>query len=190
MRSRNQAHRDSVELFMLITPVVYAIQSTVPSGIPAQLISKRAPDFTLMDQADRKVSLKDFKGKWLVVAFYPVDMTSGCTLQNRSYTKAIDGIKALGANVVTISAQDTASKRQFCEKESLTHTLLSDTDGSVIKAYRVLRDGGDPAKPIAKRITFYINPDGRIVAVDTKIKPATAAEDSLAILELLGAKKD
>jgi peroxiredoxin len=68
--------------------------------------------------------------------------------------------------------------------------LLSDTDGAVINAYRVLRDGGDPAKPIAKRITFYVNPDGRIVAVDTKIKPATAAEDSLAILELLGAKKD
>ena len=175
---------------MFITPVVYAAQASQPSGTPTQLISKRAPEFTLLDQADRKVALKDFKGKWLVLAFYPVDMTSGCTLQNRSYTKAIDGIKSIGANVVTISAQDTASKRQFCEKESLTHTLLSDTDGSVIKAYRVLRDGGDPAKPIAKRITFYINPDGKIVAVDTKIKPATAAEDTLAILELLGAKKD
>ena len=104
--------------------------------------------------------------------------------------QAMDAIKTIGANVVTISAQDTASKRQFCAKESLTHTLLSDTDGAVINAYRVLRDGGDPAKPIAKRITFYVNPDGRIVAVDTKIKPATAAEDSLAILELLGAKKD
>lgn len=175
---------------MLITPVVYAAQASQPPGTPTQLISKRAPEFTLMDQADRKVSLKDFKGKWLVIAFYPVDMTSGCTLQNRSYTKVIDGIKALGANVVTISGQDTASKRQFCEKEGLTHTLLSDTDGSIIRAYRVLRDGGDPAKPIAKRVTFYINPDGKIVAVDTKIKPATAAEDTLAILELLGAKKE
>jgi len=175
---------------MFITPVVCAVQAPKPLGTPTQLISKRAPEFTLQDQADRKVSLKDFKGKWLVVAFYPVDMTTGCTLQNRSYTKAVDSIKAIGATVVTISAQDTASKRQFCQKERLTHTLLSDTDGSVIKAYRVLRDGGDPAKPIAKRITFYINPDGKIVAVDTKIKPATAAEDTLAILELLGAKKD
>jgi peroxiredoxin Q/BCP len=175
---------------MLIIPVVYSLQAAMSSATPVQLISKRAPDFALLDQADRKVSLKDFKGKWLVIAFYPVDMTSGCTLQNRSYTKAMDAIKTIGANVVTISAQDTASKRQFCAKESLTHTLLSDTDGAVINAYRVLRDGGDPAKPIAKRITFYVNPDGRIVAVDTKIKPATAAEDSLAILELLGAKKD
>jgi peroxiredoxin Q/BCP len=175
---------------MLIVPVAYVVQSQVISTNPAQLISKRAPEFSLMDQNDKKVSLRDFKGKWLVIAFYPVDMTSGCTLQNRSYTKAMDAIKGFGANVITISAQDTDSKRQFCAKEGLMHTLLSDTDGSVIRAYRVLRDGVDPSKPIAKRITFYINPDGRIVAVDTKIKPATAAEDSLAILELLGAKKD
>ena len=112
---------------MFITPVVYATQASQPSGTPTQLIAKRAPDFTLLDQADRKVALKDFKGKWLVIAFYPVDMTSGCTLQNRSYTKAIDGIKAIGANVVTISAQDTASKRQFCGKGSLAHTLPCDS---------------------------------------------------------------
>ncbi len=175
---------------MLIIPAAYIAQTTVSTGTPAQLISKRAPDFTLLDQNDKKVALRDFKGKWLVLAFYPVDMTSGCTLQNRSYTKALESIKSIGASVITISAQDTESKRQFCAKEALTHTLLSDTDGAVIRAYRVLRDGGDPAKPIAKRITFYINPDGKIAAVDTKIKPATAAEDSLAILELLGAKKD
>lgn len=175
---------------MLTIPIPCVAQAAVTTTSPAQLISKRAPDFTLLDQTDKKVALKDFKGKWLVIAFYPVDMTSGCTLQNRSYTKAMDAIKALGANVLTISAQDTESKRQFCAKEGLMHTLLSDTDGAVIKAYKVLRDGGDPAKPLAKRITFYINPDGKIVAVDTKVKPATAAEDSLAILELLGAKKD
>lgn len=173
-----------------MTPMTIVAQVALPSINPSTLISKKAPAFTLLDQSDRKVSLQDFKGKWLVIAFYPVDMTAGCTLQNRSYTKALDGIKAIGANVVTISAQDTASKRQFCEKESLTHTLLSDTNGAVIRAYHVLRDGGDTAKPIAKRITFYVNPDGKIVAVDTKIKPATAAEDTLAILELLGAKKD
>ncbi len=175
---------------MLIIPAAYIVQTTVATGTPAQLISKRAPDFTLLDQNEKKVALRDFKGKWLVLAFYPVDMTSGCTLQNRSYTKALESIKSIGASVITISAQDTESKRQFCAKEALTHTLLSDTDGAVIRAYRVLRDGGDPAKPIAKRITIYINPDGKIAAVDTKIKPATAAEDSLAILELLGAKKD
>ena len=78
---------------MLIIPVVYSLQAAMPSATPVQLISKRAPDFALLDQADRKVSLKDFKGKWLVIAFYPVDMTSGCTLQNRSYTKAMDAIK-------------------------------------------------------------------------------------------------
>lgn len=178
--------------FLLPIPLIpcsAGVSIQISAAPVAQRVGKKAPDFTLMDQNDKKVSLRDFRGMWVVLAFYPVDMTSGCTLQNRAYTKALDDMTALGAKVLTVSGQDSASKRLFCAKESLTHTLLSDTLGSVIHAYGVAREGSDAKTPIAKRNTFYINPEGKIVAVDTKVKPVSAAEDSLAILALLGVTK-
>lgn len=155
-----------------------------PQADPAlELLGKRAPAFALPDQNDRTVKLSDTKGKWVVLAFYPADMTRGCTLQNRAYTAAKEQIAALGAVVYTLSTQDTASKRAFCEKEALSHTLLSDVGGKVAAAYRVLMaDRG-----VARRVTFYVDPRGRVAAVDTRINPQTAAEDTLATLKRLGA---
>ena len=148
-----------------------------------QLLGKRAPAFTLPDQNDKPVRLDAAKGKWVVLAFYPADMTRGCTLQNRAYTAAMEQIAALDALVYTLSTQDTASKRAFCQKESLGHTLLSDVGGKVAAAYRVLI----AERGLARRVTFYVDPKGRVAAVDTKINPATAAEDTLATLKRLGA---
>jgi thioredoxin-dependent peroxiredoxin len=82
-----------------------------------------------------------------------------------------------------VSVQDTASKRAFCEKEALVHTLLSDVGAKVAKDYGVLMAN----RPLARRVTFYINPDGRIALVDGAIRVQTAAEDSLALLAKLGA---
>jgi peroxiredoxin Q/BCP len=82
-----------------------------------------------------------------------------------------------------VSVQDTASKRAFCDRESLTHTLLSDVGGAVAKAYGVLL----ASRPMARRVTFYIAPDGRVAAVDGAVKVQSAAEDALALLAKLGA---
>jgi thioredoxin-dependent peroxiredoxin len=83
----------------------------------------------------------------------------------------------------TVSVQDTASKRVFCDRESLTHTLLSDVGAKIARAYGVLM----PSRPMARRVTFYINPEGKIIAVDGSVKVQSAAEDALALLAKLGA---
>ena len=169
-------------------------QTPPPAAPPAQtapaedatqkLMGKRAPGFTLPDQKDIQVSLSEAKGKWVVLAFYPADMTTGCTFQNRSYSAQRERFTPLNAVAYTISTQDTTSKRAFCQKEALGNTLLSDVGGKVAAAYGVLQ----PGRGVARRVTFYINPAGKIVSVDTKINVKTAAEDSLATLARLGAK--
>lgn len=140
-----------------------------------------APNFSLPDQNDKPVKLSDYKGKWVVLAFYPADATPGCTFQNRSYTEHNDEFAAKNAVVFTVSTQDTASKRDFCAKESLKHTLLSDVGGKVAKSYDALMDN----TTYANRWTYYIAPDGKVAYVDKTINAGKAAQDSLALLDKL-----
>ncbi len=154
-----------------------------PSDPALELVDKKAPDFTLPDQSDKLVALKEAKKakKWVVLAFYPADMTAGCTLQNKSYTAGKDKFAPLNALVYTISTQDTKSKQKFCERDALTNTLLSDVGGKVAEAYGVL----NKERGVARRVTFYINPKGKVVAVDSKINVKSAAEDTVAMLQKL-----
>jgi peroxiredoxin Q/BCP len=138
----------------------------------------------LPDQNDRKHTLAANRGKWVVLAFYPADMTRGCTLQNKSYSEAAAKFAPLNARVFTVSTQDTKSKQAFCGKEGLTHTLLSDVGGKTAQAYGVLM----PDRGMAKRVTFYIAPNGTVAHVDEKIQVATASADSLATLARLQKK--
>jgi peroxiredoxin len=176
-------------LFAAAAPPARGAQTGAPAAAAsatdaaAQRVGKPAPAFALPDQNDKMRSLAEQKGRWVVLAFYPADLTQGCTLQNRSYSAQAARFAPLNAAVFTVSTQDTASKRQFCDKESLTHTLLSDVGGKTAEAYGVLM----PGRGFARRVTFYIAPDGNVAAVDTDIKVATAAEDSLATLTKLGA---
>ena len=153
-----------------------ALATTVAIGQPA-------PAFSLPDQNDKTRTLADSKGNWVVLAFYPKDETTGCTLQNKSYTAAKEKFGTQNAVFYTVSTQDSASKRAFCAKDALTHTLLADVGGTVAKQYGVFM----PANGLAKRVTFYIAPDGAVADVDQKIKVATAAEDSLVRLAALRA---
>lgn len=170
-------------------PAIPPVPSTGTAPAPDQdaplraLVGKPAPAFTLPDQTDKPRKLASDKGKWIVLAFYPADKTRGCTLQNRSYSANLDKFKPLNAVVYTISTQDTASKREFCASENLKHNLLSDVGGKVAGSYNVLRG------QVARRVTFYIAPDGTIAEVDTKPRVGTAAEDSLATLKRLSAPK-
>lgn len=167
------------------TTLVLALPQTTDSAL--ELLGKKAPDFTLPDQNDKPVALKSARKakKWVVVAFYPADMTSGCTLQNKSYSAQKAAFAPLNALVYTISTQDTKSKQAFCQRDALTNTLLSDVGGKVATAYGVL----NPERGVARRVTFYINPKGQVVAVDTKINVKNAAEDTVATLKKLQEEK-
>jgi peroxiredoxin len=147
------------------------------------LLGQPAPAFSLPDQNDKTRTLAESKGKWTVLAFYPKDETSGCTLQNKSYSAAKEKFGTQNAVFYTVSTQDSASKRAFCAKDALTHTLLADVGGTVAKQYGVYM----PNNGLAKRVTFYIAPDGTVADVDQQIKVATAAEDSLKRLAALQA---
>ena len=121
-----------------------------------------APGFTLPSQEDKNVSLSDYKGKWVVLYFYPKDMTSGCTLEAHNFERDQEKYKALNAVVLGVSLDTVESHKTFCTKDSLTFKLLADPDHKVIDAY------GVPVKAagtmhFASRETFLISPEGKVV---------------------------
>jgi len=129
-----------------------------------------APGFSLQDQTGTTRSLADYKGKWVALAFYPKDMTPGCTVQNRSFSAEKQKFDELGINVLAISVDTVDSHKQFCEKDKLVHTLLADANGDVATAYGVRGASG-----FASRTTFMIDPQGKIAQVYEKVIPGESA---------------
>jgi thioredoxin-dependent peroxiredoxin len=139
-----------------------------------------APGFRLQDQHDAWVSLAEQKGKWLVVYFYPMDETPGCTTEACEFRDNIFAFRKLGVNVLGISVQDVASKKEFAAKHSLPFSVLADTDKSVARAYGVLSILG-----FARRETFVIDPQGRIARHYADVDPKQHSKQLLADLQAL-----
>lgn len=137
-----------------------------------------APAFTTKDTNGNTVSLSDFAGKTVVLYFYPKDDTPGCTKQACSFRDAQSDYKNKDVVILGVSADDEASHQAFTQKYNLNFPLLADTDHSLIKAYDV--DGGG----YAKRVTYVIGPDGKIIHVDASVNTATHASDVLTALGL------
>jgi peroxiredoxin Q/BCP len=140
-----------------------------------------APDFSLPSQEDSSVSLAQYKGKWVVLYFYPKDMTSGCTLEAHNFQRDLPKYDALGAVVLGVSLDTVESHKTFCTKDSLTFKLLADPDHKVIDAYGVPVSNMGVAK-FAARDTFLISPAGKIVKVWTGVKPAEHSDEVLAAI--------
>lgn len=141
-------------------------------------VGTNAPAFTAKDTNGNTVSLSDFAGKTVVLYFYPKDDTPGCTKQACSFRDAQTNYQGKNVVVLGVSADDEASHQAFTAKYNLNFPLLADTDKSLIKAFDV--DGGG----YAKRVTYVIDPSGKIVHVDTAVSTATHAGDVLAALGL------
>ncbi|WP_017717656.1 peroxiredoxin [Kamptonema formosum] len=133
-----------------------------------------APDFTVKDTNGNTVSLSDFAGKTVVLYFYPKDDTPGCTKQACSFRDT--HTEYLGKEIVVlgVSRDDQESHQLFTQKYNLNFPLLADVDGVLTKAYDV--DGGG----YAKRVTYVIDPEGKIAVVDAAVNTATHAQDILA----------
>lgn len=125
-------------------------------------VGTTAPGFTLPSQTDAMVSLKDFKGKYVVLYFYPKDMTSGCTIEAHNFERDKNQYVAANAVVLGVSLDSVESHKSFCSKDSLTFKLLADPDHKVIDAYQVPVTGTGPMK-YAKRETYLIGPDGKVL---------------------------
>src|ERR1035438_748120 len=100
--------------------------SALAADLPAD--GSNAPDFTLQSQEGETVSLKDFRGQWVVLYFYPKDMTQGCTIEAHNFQRDLAKYQQQHAVIVGVSVDSTDSHKEFCAKESLTFKLLSDTD--------------------------------------------------------------
>ncbi len=140
-----------------------------------------APNFTLPSQDNTPVSLADYKGKWVVLYFYPKDKTQGCTIEAHNFQRDLDKYKALNAVVLGVSLDTADSHKSFCTQESLTFKLLADPDHKVVDAYGVGIMGTGPMK-FAERDSFLIDPNGKIVKSWKKVDPNTHSGDVLAVI--------
>ena len=144
----------------------------------------KAPLFTLPDQDGNSVSLADFAGKKVVLYFYSKDNTPGCTRQANAYAQAYQAFRDLGAVVIGISRDSSASHRRFSDKYELPFLLLSDPERTAIEAYDVWQEKklyGKVSMGVV-RTTYIIDGRGVIEAVMPKVKPDTNAADVLAYL--------
>ena len=148
-------------------------------------IGTKAPEFTLEDKDGNKVSMSDFKGKKVVVYFYPKDNTPGCTRQACAFRNAYDGFKKEDIQVIGISKDSIKSHQKFAEKHELPFILLSDPDLVAIKAFDVWKEKkmyGKTALGVV-RATYIIDENGIIEKVFEKAKPDTNAQEILEYLE-------
>ena len=147
-------------------------------------IGAKAPDFTLQDTNGNAVSLSDFKGRKVVLYFYPKDNTPGCTRQACAFAAAYDAFRSKDIAVIGISRDSVASHVKFAEKYALPFTLLSDPDRVAIEAYGVWQEKkmcGKVSMGVV-RTTFIIDEDGNISHIMPRVKPDTNAADILAML--------
>ena len=145
----------------------------------------KAPYFTLSDKDGNAVSLSDFRGRRVVLYFYPKDNTPGCTRQACAFAAAYDGFRAKDVAVIGISKDSTASHRKFAEKYDLPFILLSDPELQAIQAYGVWQEKklyGKVSMGVV-RTTYLIDPQGNIEKVMPKVKPDTNASEILQYLE-------
>ena len=147
---------------------------------------KPAPDFSLKSNENTQVSLKDYRGKWVVLYFYPKDFTPGCTIEAHNFQRDLAAYEKVNAVIVGVSVDTPESHKSFCAKEGLSFKLLSDIDGKISTAYGSVTEY--KGNKLSARNTFIINPQGRIAKVFTGVKVEKHSEEVLAALAELQKK--
>ena len=158
---------------MLLAPLACNADTLAPGTV--------APNFTLPSQENKPVSLSDYKGKWVVLYFYPKDQTSGCSMEAHNFQRDLPKFEAANAVVLGVSLDTVESHKTWCTKDGFTFKLLADPDHKTIDAY------GVPVKMFggagyAQRDTFLISPDGKIVKTWQVKDIATHSADVLAAI--------
>ena len=145
----------------------------------------KAPAFTLKDASGKTVKLSDFRGKKVVVYFYPRDDTPGCTTEACAFRDTLPKIKRKNTVVLGISKDDEASHQKFIQKYNLNFTLLADPERKAIEAYGAWGEKSLYGKKFMGiiRSTFVLDEEGTILKVFPKVSPAGHAEEVLKVLE-------
>ena len=143
-----------------------------------------APSFEAVAHTGEKVRLEDFRGRIVVLYFYPRAMTPGCTREGIRFNELLDEFTKLGAVVIGVSTDPVDKNRKFAERNGFRFLLVSDEDGKIARLYGVLRGSGDSLS--ADRVTFIIDRDGKIARILKGIRPAERhADEALAVVKRL-----
>ena len=177
--------------FLLPAALLGRAPSALALGGVLPELNTPAPDFDLPGVTpdregkpiESRLNLAAFRGRWLVLYFYPRDFTSGCTLEARGFQRDLASFEARGASVVGVSADDAESHASFCGSEGLAYPLLSDPAGEVSRRY------GSWMAPYSLRHTFLIDPEGTLRQRWTGVHPAQHSQELLAALNTLQAAK-
>jgi peroxiredoxin Q/BCP len=168
-------------MVLLVTVVLGTGVHFALAAMPA--VGSPAPDFTLPSQDGTQVSLKDFRGKWVVLYFYPKDGTPGCTIEAHNFQRDQPQYAKRSAVVIGVSVDTTDSHKEFCSKEGLNFKLLADTEHKVVKLYDSTMNY--KGVEIAARNTFIIDPQGNIERAYTGVDPNKHSEEVLTALDQL-----
>jgi peroxiredoxin Q/BCP len=166
---------------ILILAALAVSVSAMTSEPPA--VGAPAPAFKLETNEGKEASLSDFQGQWVVLYFFPIDFTSGCTLQARNFQRDLEKYKKAGAVILGVSVDTAESHKEFCAKEGLNFKLLADIGAKVSEQYgSVMEYNG---MKLSARNTFIIDPKGKIAKVFLKVGPAGHSDEVLAALATL-----
>ncbi|MGB7437947.1 MAG: peroxiredoxin [Candidatus Acidiferrum sp.] len=157
------------------------LANNLRAGDNAPAVGTEAPNFTLNSQDGKPVSLSEYRGKWVVLYFYPKDMTTGCTIEAHNFQRDLPKYEAKNAVVLGVSVQDEKSHQEFCAKDGLHFKLLADTNHEVSEKYDSLTNYG--VMKLSARHTFLIDPSGKIRKIWTDVDVKKHSDEVLAALD-------
>jgi peroxiredoxin Q/BCP len=173
----------TILLIVVAALAVFIVGSRFLSAKPAPAIGSTAPDFSLGSQDGTQVSLKDYRGKWVVLYFYPKDFTPGCTIEAHNFQRDRAEYARRNTVILGVSPDSAESHKNFCAKEGLNFKLLADTSRQVSKEYGSLMNFG--VAQIAARNTFLIDPTGKIARAFTSVSPNRHSAEVLAVIDAM-----
>ena len=173
--------RIAVILIIVVVAAVIAWRIANAGEVPHS--GSLAPDFSLPSQDGSQIGLKDFRGKWVVLYFYPKDFTSGCTTEAHNFQRDQAEYAKRNAVILGVSVDSADSHKRFCAKEGLNFKLLADTEHKVSKNYGSAVNLG--FTQIAARHTFLIDPQGKIARAYTSVDPSRHSQEVLTALDEL-----
>ncbi|MEX0595976.1 MAG: thioredoxin-dependent thiol peroxidase [Candidatus Paceibacterota bacterium] len=147
-------------------------------------VGKLVPEFTLVDQDEQSHTLSQYRGKKVVLYFYPKDMTPGCTVQAQGMRDSMNDLEGKGVVVLGVSVDDVKSHKKFVEKHNLNFPLLADTDKTVVQAYGVWKEKSMFGKKYMgiQRDTFLIDEEGKLIQHFENVNPLKHASQILALV--------
>ena len=173
-----------IAVVLIVGFALTLVARNLRAGDKAPGVGTEAPDFTLNSQEGKPASLHDFRGKWVVLYFYPKDMTPGCTIEAHNFQRDLAKYEAKNAVILGVSVQDEKSHQEFCAKEGLNFKLLADTKDQVSEKYDSVMNLG--VMKLSARHTFLIDPTGKVRKVWTDVDVKTHSDQVLAAIDEFG----